>query len=151
MDQLDAVTAEAVRLYDKDEQALLVSIGQRELAVQENRPNLPIEGDSVYVTTTMGLDDLKKLGLRILRRWNKALHELVCPNAGADGKEREDLLKALNISEVAAIGVVTGLLLPIGVPAPVAAPLAALIVKKFLMPAKDELCDAWGEAINAEG
>jgi hypothetical protein len=150
MDQLDAVTAEAKRVYDRDEEALLVSIGQRELAVQENRTDLPIEGDFAYATTTMGIDDLKKLGLRILRRWNKALHEIVCPAAGADGKDREALLKALNISDVAAIGVVTGLLLPLGVPAPVAAPLAALIVKKFLAPAGAELCDAWGEAINAQ-
>jgi hypothetical protein len=145
--QVQAVTAEAERLYDKDESALLVSIGQRELAVKTDAA-APIEGDFTYAAETMGLDDLKDLGRRILKRWNKELYEIVCPAAGATGKEREDLLKALNISEVAAIAAVTGLLLPLGVPAPVAAPLAALLVKKFLLPAKDELCIKWGESIN---
>ncbi|SRR6266446_5810028 len=151
MSQKDAVTAEAARLYhEKGEEALLISIGQRELALKAN-PDLAINEDPEYSVTTMGMiEDVKALGLRILKRWNKTLYDIICPAAGASGKEREELLKALNISEVAAIGVVTGLLLPLGVPAPVAAPLAALIVKKFLIPAKEELCDTWQEAITAQ-
>lgn len=145
-----AVTAEAARLYPKDEEALLISVGQRELAV-ESKGEIPIEGDPEYDATIMSLDKVKAAGRRVLKRWNKELYGIVCPAAGASGKEQEELMKALNISEVAAIGVVTGLLLPLGVPAPVAAPLAALIVKKFLIPAKDELCGIWGESIAAEG
>jgi len=38
-------------------------------------------------------------------------------------------------------------LLTLGVYAAIAAALAPLIVKRFIWPAKDELCAAWGEGV----
>jgi hypothetical protein len=148
MSQLEAVKAEATRLYreKKDDEALLISIGRRELALKK-KLDIGIEGDPVNATEMMGLDAVKEAGRRVLKLWNGQLYKLVCPAAGASDKEREELLRALNISEVAAIGVVVSLLIPLGVPAPVAAPLAALLVRKFLLPAKDELCKMWGESL----
>ena len=59
------------------------------------------------------------------------------------------LLGALNLNEAALIaGVVPGLMF-LGAPAAIAAVVAPIIVRKFIIPAKDELCDAWGEAMRA--
>jgi hypothetical protein len=64
-----------------------------------------------------------------------------------DKKMRDDLLKALNLSDAAVIAAVVTALIALGAPAAVATPVAPYLVKKFIMPAKDELCDAWGEAM----
>lgn len=138
--------AQSYGAYDED--ALLVILGKQEVALQRDYslaadPSLNPDYDSTH----MGLiDDLKGIGSRIAHRWNKELCKLVCGRG--DNEERRKLLDALNVSEAAAIGVVASLLLAIA-PAAVAAPLAALLVKTFLMPAKDELCEAWAEAVAA--
>jgi hypothetical protein len=142
-------TIEAAKGYvDFDEDALLVVLGKQERAISENSvlaadPTLNPDYDS----TVMGpLDDLKSVGKRILSRWNKELYKLVC--GSEDNEDRVKLIEALNLGETAAIAAVASLLLAIA-PAAVAAPLAALLVKSFLMPAKEELCDAWGEQLQA--
>ena len=135
---------------------LLLEIGLRTNAIDANPaaaddPNLQV----VYDSTHMGLlDDIKSLGLRVMSRWNKELYGLVCPAKSATGngeaKElRDKLLGALNLNEAALIaGVVPGLMF-LGAPAAIAAVVAPIIVRKFIIPAKDELCDAWGEAMRA--
>lgn len=141
-------------LLSKDEEALLLEIGLREEAIQRNEalktnPNLQVEYDSTH----MGLiDNIKSLGLRIMTRWNKELYGIVCPagkkETAEDKKIRENLFEALKMGDAAVIAaVVTGLMF-LGTPAAIAAPLAPFLVKKFIMPAKDELCIGWGEAIN---
>lgn len=144
----DKTIAAAQTYSDYDEDALLVILGKQEAALEQDYslaadPTL----DPEYDSTHMGLvDDLKGIGSRIAHRWNKELYKLIC--GGGDNEDRKKLLEALNISEAAAIGVVASLLLAIA-PAAVAAPLAALLVKTFLMPAKDELCEAWAEVVDA--
>jgi hypothetical protein len=56
-----------------------------------------------------------------------------------DQAERDKLLNASNLGETATIGVVAGALMTFGVPAPIAAAATALIVKRFIWPARDEL------------
>jgi hypothetical protein len=150
----DTVSA-AENLFSKDEAALLLEIGLRDNAIaadpaRADDPNLVV----VYDGTHMGMiDDLKALGGRIASRWNKELYGIVCPNASAtetsdDRKMRDDVLKALNLSDAAVIAAVATGLIALGAPAAIAAPVAPFLVKKFIMPAKDELCDAWGEALD---
>ncbi|SMF12484.1 hypothetical protein SAMN06265365_105207 [Tistlia consotensis] len=131
-----------------DEDALLVVLGKQEKEIEKD-PSLAADPtlNPAYDSTQMGIADLKALGARILSRWNKELHRLVC-QAG-DDVERKRLLDALNLGEAAAIAAVASLLLAIA-PAAVAAPAAALIVKRFLEPAKEELCAAWSEMIELE-
>ncbi len=130
-----------------DEEALLVVLGKQEKAIEGNSalaadPRLNRDYDS----TQMGLvDDVMKIGARVMKRWNNELYKLVC--GGGDNEERKKLLEALNIGEAAAIAAVAGMLLAIA-PAAVAAPLAALLVKSFLMPAKEELCEVWSEKLD---
>ena len=147
------VANEAQRLANKDEKALELLLGMRAKAIEKD-PSLKQEAafEVQYDESTMGfLDDLYGLGRRILKRWNKELNKLVCGSDSTNQKDRAAILSSLSIGESAVIAAVAAALLGIAVPPPLAAVLAPLIVKKFIWPAKDELCEAWGEAIKDEG
>lgn len=154
MSDLNEVVAAANRLNEQkeDDEALLVLIGMREKAIaaepaSKDDPNLSV----VYEEPTMGpLDDLKRLGKRITNRWNKEVFGIVCGNESKDSKERETLLNSLNLGEAAVVAAVVGVLISLGVGAAIAAPLAPLLVRRFIWPAKDELCEAWREAMEKE-
>jgi hypothetical protein len=92
---------------------------------------------------------LKALGRRILARWSKELYTAICGSSAKDAEARNKVLTAINLGEAALIAAVAGALLWITAPAALAAALAPLIVKKFIAPAGEELCEYWGEAINA--
>ena len=100
----------------------------------------------------MGLiDDVKALGWRILTRWNKEMHVVICSSEKPEDQElRKKVFVALRLDEAALIAVIAPALLWIGAPAAIAAAVAPLIVKKFMVPAKEELCAAWKEAITAQ-
>ncbi|HEU4511395.1 MAG TPA: hypothetical protein VFR78_24415 [Pyrinomonadaceae bacterium] len=154
MSDLNEVIAAANQLNEQkqDDEALLVLIGMREKALAaepalKDDPNLEV----AYEETTMGpLDDLKRLGKRVLTRWNKEIYGICCSNETLDSKERAAVLNSLNLGEAAVIAAVAGVLISMGVGAAIAAPLAPLIVRRFIWPAKDELCVAWRESIDAE-
>ena len=154
MSDLNEVIAAANQLNEQkqDDEALLLLIGMREQALaaepaRKDDPHLAVS----YDDPTMGpLDDIRRLGKRIMTRWNKELFAIVCGNETVDSKERADLLNSLNLGETAVIAAVAGVLISLGVGAAIAAPLAPLIVRRFIWPAKDELCVAWRESIDAE-
>jgi|SRR5271165_5228882 len=153
MPDISTVVNEAKRLETRDEASLELLVGLRAKALEEN-PALEdtVDLEPKYDTATMGaLDDVKALGRRIAKRWNKELYGLVCENKAGDPQDRKAILDALNLGEAAVIGAVAGALIALTVPAPIAAALAPLIVKKFIWPAKDELCVAWGEGIKDQG
>jgi len=150
MPNAKTVADAANRLYkQKDEDALEVLIGMREKAIDAN-PALKddVEFEPQYEFETMGgLDELKAMGRRILNRWNKELYGVVCGGKSGDQKDRKAVLDSLNLGETAVIAAVASALLTLGVYAAIAAALAPLIVKRFIWPAKDELCAAWGEGV----
>jgi hypothetical protein len=153
MTDVNEVVAAANQLNEqKEDEALLVLIGMREKAIaadpeRKDDPNLSV----VYEEPTMGpLDDIKRLGKRVTNRWNKELYAICCGNADKDSKERTELLNSINLGEAAVMAAVAGALISLGVGAAIAAPLAPLIVRRFIWPAKDELCGAWGEAIEKD-
>lgn len=131
-----------------DVDALMVLLGKQQKVIAEapdlaNDPTL----DPPYDSTHMGLiDDLRELGFRIVSLWSRKLHEVIC-GTESDDINRKKLLDSLNISEAAAIAAVTSLLLPFISPA-VAAPVAVIIVKQFLVPAGEEICEFWGEKLD---
>jgi hypothetical protein len=153
MPDISAVIEEANRLKDRDEAALVKQVGLRSKAIDLNpalQDNVDLEPK--YDSKTMGpLNDIEALGLRVLKRWNEELYGLVCSNKGSNKKDRQAILNSLSLGDTAIIAAVAGALVALGVPAPVAAALAPLITKKFIWPAKDELCGAWGEGIKAQG
>jgi hypothetical protein len=154
MPDTSAVVDAANRLHkQKDEVALELLIGMRAKAIEQD-PALKddIDFEPKYEAETMGaLDEIKALGRRILNRWNRELYGVVCGNQGDDQKARTAVLNSLNLGEAAVIAAVAGALLSLGVAAAIAAALAPLIVKRFIWPAKDELCNAWGEELTAQG
>ena len=153
MPNLSAIVSTARRLNEqKEDEALYVLIGMREKAVA-NEPALKDDPDLevVYAEPTMGpLDDIKRLGKRITHRWAMELHAIVCGNEDKNTEVRESLLNSLSLGEAAVIAAVAGALISLGVGAAIAAPLAPLLVRRFIWPAKDELCEAWGEAIEKD-
>lgn len=153
MPNLSAIVTAARRLNEqKEDEALYVLIGMREKAVA-NEPALKDDPDLevVYAEPTMGpLDDIKRLGKRITNRWSKELYAIVCGNEDKDTEIRESLLNSLSLGEAAVIAAVASALISMGVGAAIAAPLAPLLVRRFIWPAKDELCEAWGEAIEKD-
>ena len=135
MSDLNEVVAAANQLHEqKDDEALLVLIGMREKVISQDPTrkedvDLPV----VYEEKLLGpLDDIKRLGNRIVRRWNKELYGIVCSDASKDRKERQDILTSLSFGEAAVIAAVAGALISLGVGAALAAPLAPLIVRRFL-------------------
>jgi hypothetical protein len=67
-----------------------------------------------------------------------------------DQELSKKVFAALSLDEAALIAAIAPALLWIGAPAAIAAAVAPLIVKKFIVPAKEELCAAWEEAITAQ-
>lgn len=154
MSDINAVVDAAKRLHArKDEVGLELLIGMRAKVIEQNPAlNDNVDFEPKYHAETMGaLDDIKALGRRILNRWNRELYGVVCGNKGNDRKDRKAVIDSLNVGEVAVIAAVASTLLSLGVAAAIAAPLAPLIVKRFIWPAKDELCDTWGEELRAQG
>lgn len=153
MPNLSAIVTTARRLNEqKEDEALYVLIGMREKAVA-NEPALKDdpELEVVYAEPTMGpLDDIKRLGKRITNRWARELYAIVCGNEDKNTEVRESVLNSLSLGEAAVIAAVAGALISLGVGAAIAAPLAPLLVRRFIWPAKDELCEAWGEAIEKD-
>jgi hypothetical protein len=146
-----AVVEAALRLSQTDEAGLESLLGLREQAIKKddslkNDPNLHV----TYNEALMGpLDSVRNVGRRVLNVWNKQLFDLVCGSGSADQTDRRAILSSLNLGEAAIIAVVASAVLSLGAPAALAAVLSPLIVKRFILPAKDELCVVWKEQIEA--
>jgi hypothetical protein len=143
----------AMRLNSKDDISLEILLGLREKAIERN-PALKDDPDfePKYDGQTMGaMNEIKALGRRVLIRWNKEIYGVVCGGKGDDQMARKTVLDSLSLGEAAVIAAVATLLLNLGTAAALASALAPLIVKRFIWPAKDELCAAWGEGITAQG
>lgn len=138
----------ALALSPQDVDALEVLLARRDHAIKAN-PALQddLELDPAYATETMGIESLKAHARSLVNLWNKNLYDLACAAGTSESKERKDLLDALRVGDAAVIGAVVAALLAMNLAAPLAAVLAPILVKRFIMPAKDELCAAWGESI----
>jgi len=105
---------QAQQLLRLDENKLLEQLGVRAVAAANAAPAAP-EIASGPVAGTLGVrEDMKELGTRILRRWNRVAYDLACGNDPDDASMRTELEQALHVSEAAAIGVLSGGLITIG-------------------------------------
>lgn len=138
------------RLLQSDEDQLLEQLGMRSATVTRDlkrSAEIQLELGPVDLETMGIKDDMKELGKRILRRWSRSAYELTCGSDPDDAKTRADLEKALGIGEAAAIGVLSGALIGIGLMPALAPVLATLLVKKFFNPAYGEFCAYWKEKL----
>jgi hypothetical protein len=136
----------ARHLLPSDERQLLEELGLRDRAISE-APELAGEFDLdlPYDETEMGMkDELRNLGARILRRWNREAYELVCGGRAADTQVRSSLTRALGIGQVEATALLSVTLVThLAVPAALAAVIAAIVIKRFFSPAAEEVCARW--------
>lgn len=133
-------------LLQSEEDQLLEQLGMRAAVATRDfkksaELNPTIVADDVIA---MGIkDDLKDLGKRILRRWERSGYELLCGGKPDDAKTRNEFKNALGMGEVAAITAITTALIGIGLMPALAPILAAILVKKFFKPAYGEFCAFW--------
>jgi hypothetical protein len=141
---------EIQKLIQSDENQLLEQLGMRSVVVNRDlKKSAEVELNlSTADIRAMGIkDDMKDLGNRILRRWNRSAYDLACGGDPDDAKTRDDLERALGLGEAAAIGVLTGALIGIGLMVALAPVVATLLVKKFFNPAYGEFCAYWKEKL----
>jgi|KBSMisStandDraft_5_1062788.scaffolds.fasta_scaffold559134_1 hypothetical protein len=137
-------------LLQSDEDQLLEQLGMRSAVVSRDVTRSADFQLSVKAAdiAAMGIkDDMKVLGGKIVRRWNRSAYELACGTDPDDSRSREDLQKALGIGEGAAIAALTAGLIGIGLMAALAPLIATIIVKKFFNPAYGEFCGYWKQKL----
>ena len=139
-------------LLAADDDTLLEKLGMGLSANIAQQPEaLQYAPQFTYDVAVMGpMDDLRSLGRRVLSRWSRELFKVMCGDAASDQKDRESLLKAIGVSDVAIGAALTAMLVTWGLAAAIAAVIAALVVKRIISPAGDEACKFWGEKLGAE-
>lgn len=95
------------------------------------------------------VDDAILLGKRILRRWQKAIYDLVCGTEDADPQVRKTILNALKLdSSDALAAAVASVLISFFSVAPAVAAIVGVLFGKVLLPAAgEEVCSFWKERI----
>jgi hypothetical protein len=95
------------------------------------------------------LDEAAELGKRILRRWNKAIYDLVCTGDGVDLEARKTIFDALKINSPEALAAaITGVLISVFSVGPAIAAVVGVLFGKVLLPAAgQEACSFWKERL----
>ena len=135
-------------LAEADEDQLLEQLGMRgAVSARDFEKSAQLQPAlSGADVTAMGIkDDLKVLGQRILRRWNRSAYEVICGDDPDDAKAREDVKKAIGLGDAAVIGAGSYALIGIGLMPALAPVVAAILVKKFFKVAASEVCVFWKE------
>lgn len=137
------------KLLSADDATLLEQLGMSSKALDSRSPALMrLDATFTHDVTVMGpLDDLREIGRRLLARWSRELFKVMCGNAQVDAKDRESLLKAIGLGDVAVAGAITAFLISIAVTPAVAALVAALIVKRVITPGAETMCQYWAEQL----
>ena len=136
------------KLLRKDEDQLYKELGMREKKIAGD-PYLmaPFDFDVTYDVAVMGpMDDLRKFGEQLFKRYQVEAHKLFCPKEEGDKEDIDNLKKILGIDDAAVAALIAvALVTNVGIAAALAAVVAALIVKRFLRPTYEETCKAWAK------
>jgi len=138
-----------VALVNYDDDALLKQVAMRAEATKAD-PAISGSYDPIvtYDFEHAGIaDDLRDLGARIFRRWERELHAVVCGTDDADKKDRDSILTQIKADDATLGATVGAVLIGLGVGPAVAAVLAALLLKRILKPAGSEVCKYWSEQL----
>ncbi|MEM8993299.1 MAG: hypothetical protein AAGF23_00775 [Acidobacteriota bacterium] len=141
----------AEEFYGADEDTLFEQIGLRQSAMQRD---LGVAAQlSPQVTADDGVlsarEDLLNLGRRIYRRVSREVHAILCGDDEDDRQDRAALRDALQLTDVALAAALTPVLISLAVPPPLAPLIAALLVRRVIVPAAGEVCDFWTEQLEA--
>lgn len=143
---MDTKLADAIAaLAEASEQSLIDQIGRNAKTLQHDPAlagQLAAPARRMGATRAAGtVRDIRKVGNRILKRWAREVYAIVCGNKPEDRADRRRILAALKLGEAGAAAVIAGVLIGSMGVAPVLAPAVAVIVaRRFLEPAREELC-----------
>lgn len=151
MTDLSSEAAAAVTpLLGAEEDVLFAELGMRARALAANL-DVAASFDPVvtYDEAQMGvMEDVRALGKRLFRRWNRELRDLICGNDPDDAKDRKAIGNAIGLGQAGfAAYLATMLVSSFGLAPALAAVAAAIIVNRFFRPAIDEMCAAWTEQL----
>ena len=137
------------KLLGADENTLLEQLGIRARAYESRSPQvMQLEANIAHDVAVMGpMDELRKIGSRLLARWSRELFKVMCGDAKDDAKDRESLLKAVGLGDVAVAGAITAFLGSLGVAPALAVVIAALLVKRIIGPGAQTVCEYWAEQL----
>jgi lysophospholipase L1-like esterase len=129
-------------------------IGRRMTLASLAAPGIEQSATAVPASSLEGaVDDFFLLGRRIVARLHRELFGLLCGTSEADKTDRTALREAIGVGETALAAYLVGLLTggAFALPAAVAAPVAALLMRRFFAATWEETCTVWGEKIGAAG
>jgi hypothetical protein len=137
-------------LMDEDKDNLLAKLGAYSVAFVQNPAEFsePVASASVDVRTAGALDDMIELGTRILKRWHRAMFDLVC-GAGGDPQAKKTILEALKLNSPEALAAaITSVLISAFSVGPAIAAVVGVLFGKILLPeAGKEVCAFWKERL----
>ncbi len=136
------------RLSSADDDSLYHRLGAYSIAFPQDPSQFSRPTEVAIDANIAGpLDEALKLGKRILKRWNKVLHTLVCSEDG-DAEAKKALNLALLKSPEALAATITGLLISAFSVAPAIAAVVGVLLGRVLLPAAGkEICEFWGEQV----
>mgnify|MGYP003476627598 FL=1 len=131
------------KLLKAEESQLYELLGIRDQAIQaEPEKSASLDPQVTYNQAQMGAkEDVLELGKNIFDHWAVEAYKLACGSEDEDLEDREQLITATGVSEVAIAAAIAGLLISqLAVPAALAPVIAAIAVKRFFRPA---FCKIW--------
>lgn len=134
------------KLLKAEESQLYELLGIRDQAIQaEPEKSASLDPQVTYNQAQMGAkEDVLELGKNIFDHWAVEAYKLACGSEDEDLEDREQLITATGVSEVAIAAAIAGLLISqLAVPAALAPVIAAIAVKRFFRPAYGEFCKIW--------
>jgi hypothetical protein len=132
-------------LVSKDESALYAELGLRTIVLRHH----PKLGNSF--SPRISIDnfpkppkaELRKLGKQILNDWNRSLYSFVCEDKGDDHDTKDKILKAISLGGVTSASIITSVLISIGLAPALAIIVGTLIMRLFVVPAGQTICNWW--------
>lgn len=139
------------KLTDASTDSLYAQLGAYSIAFPRDPGNFidPTVSVPIDVSVAGPLDDAIGLGKRILKRWNKAIYDLVCGTKEADPEVRKTILSAMKLNSPEALAAaITGVLISVFSVGPAVAALVGVLFGKVLLPAAgEEVCKFWQERL----
>ena len=129
-----------------DERELYLALGREIQSAREDTPDFGLESLRTLKEGRESVGDLVNLGHVFFSRISRSAYAVVC---GASSGS-EDWKSLVGMGETALIGAVSALLVAhLAMIAPVAAAVAAIIVKIFYNAASKEVCSLWKANLDA--
>ena len=93
-------------------------------------------------------DDVINLGRNLFRRWSAEANKLVCGTDADNSGMRQVVIDAIGGNAGTVVAILAGLLVSQFALAPAVASLvAALVIKTFLKPTYEEMCQEWSQHV----